>query len=111
MRHWTIRGAIVTLMLLTFAHPALAQTLKGPVSDKPLTENWAPSKWGRITGPARPTTRATPRTSRRRSPPSSRTRCSRSASTTTVRRPRSGLAGGSSSSQGRPRAAPSATTR
>ena len=46
MRHWIIRGAIVTLMLLTFAHPALAQTLKGPVSDKPLTENWAPSKWG-----------------------------------------------------------------
>ena len=46
MRHWIIRGAIVTLMLLTFAPPALAQTLKGPVSDKPLTENWLPSKWG-----------------------------------------------------------------
>ena len=25
---------------------ALAQTMKGPVSDKPLTEKWAPSKWG-----------------------------------------------------------------
>ena len=25
---------------------AVAQTLKGPVSDKPLQENWAPSKWG-----------------------------------------------------------------
>ena len=46
MRHSIIRGAIVTVMLLAFAHPALAQTLKGPVSDKPLTENWAPSKWG-----------------------------------------------------------------
>ena len=46
MRHSIIRGAIVTVMLLAFAQPALAQTLKGPVSDKPLTENWAPSKWG-----------------------------------------------------------------
>jgi len=45
MRHSIIRGAIVTIMLLAFAHPALAQTLKGPVSDKPLTEKWAPSKW------------------------------------------------------------------
>jgi len=26
---------------------AAAQTLKGPVNDKPLTENWAPSKWGK----------------------------------------------------------------
>ena len=25
---------------------ATAQTLKGPVSDKPWEENWAPSKWG-----------------------------------------------------------------
>ena len=46
MRHSIIRGAIVTVMLLAFSHPALAQTLKGPVSDKPLTEKWAPSKWG-----------------------------------------------------------------
>ncbi len=28
------------------ATSATAQTLKGPTSDKPLTENWAPSKWG-----------------------------------------------------------------
>ena len=46
MRPSIIRGTIVTIMLLAFAHPALAQTLKGPVSDKPLTEKWAPSKWG-----------------------------------------------------------------
>ena len=46
MRDSIIRGAIVTVMLLAFAHPALAQALKGPVSDKPLTEKWAPSKWG-----------------------------------------------------------------
>jgi len=25
---------------------SMAQALKGPVSDKPLQENWAPSKWG-----------------------------------------------------------------
>lgn len=25
---------------------SMAQALKGPVSDKPLKENWAPSKWG-----------------------------------------------------------------
>src|SRR5215470_4222776 len=25
---------------------AMAQTMKGPVNDKPLTENWAPSQWG-----------------------------------------------------------------
>ncbi|HEY5929410.1 MAG TPA: cyclase family protein [Burkholderiales bacterium] len=29
------------------ATSASAQTLKGPVSDKPITENWAPSKWGK----------------------------------------------------------------
>src|SRR5262249_28947385 len=28
------------------AGTASAQTMKGPVNDKPLTENWAPSKWG-----------------------------------------------------------------
>jgi len=25
---------------------AMAQTMKGPVNDKPLSENWAPSQWG-----------------------------------------------------------------
>ena len=35
-------GAILSLL----AGTALAQTLKGPVSDKPLEEKWAPTKWG-----------------------------------------------------------------
>src|SRR6516165_3473988 len=35
-------GAILSLL----AGPALAQSLKGPVSDKPLEEKWAPTKWG-----------------------------------------------------------------
>jgi len=34
------------VVLALFAGSAMAQTLKGPVSDKPLKENWAPSKWG-----------------------------------------------------------------
>jgi kynurenine formamidase len=34
------------VVLALFAGSAMAQTLKGPVSDKPLEENWAPSKWG-----------------------------------------------------------------
>src|SRR5499426_4792821 len=37
---------VAIALLLGLAVPALSQTLKGPVSDKPLTENWAPSKWG-----------------------------------------------------------------
>jgi kynurenine formamidase len=37
-----IAGAIAALV----SGGAFAQTLKGPVSDKPLQENWAPSKWG-----------------------------------------------------------------
>ena len=37
---------LVVLLPLVLAGPGDAQTLKGPVSDKPLTENWAPSKWG-----------------------------------------------------------------
>jgi kynurenine formamidase len=40
-----IAGAVSALC---FAGTAVqAQTLKGPVSDKPITENWAPSKWGK----------------------------------------------------------------
>jgi hypothetical protein len=35
MRQSIIRRAILTVMLLAFAQPALTQTLKGPVSDKP----------------------------------------------------------------------------
>src|SRR5262249_29617865 len=46
MRQSIVRSAIVTAMLLALAQPAAPQTLKGPVSDKPLTEGWAPSKWG-----------------------------------------------------------------
>lgn len=34
------------MVLALFAGSAMAQALKGPVSDKPLQENWAPSKWG-----------------------------------------------------------------
>ena len=32
--------------LVAMAGTAAAQPMSGPVSDKPLTENWAPSKWG-----------------------------------------------------------------
>src|SRR5205809_1686082 len=46
MRHSMIRKAVLTVLLLAFAALAVAQTLKGPVSDKPLDEKWAPSKWG-----------------------------------------------------------------
>ena len=31
---------------LCFAASASAQTLKGPVNDAPITDNWFPSKWG-----------------------------------------------------------------
>ncbi|MGH8768593.1 MAG: cyclase family protein [Burkholderiales bacterium] len=31
---------------LCFAASASAQTLKGPVDDSPITENWFPTKWG-----------------------------------------------------------------
>jgi kynurenine formamidase len=37
-----IAGAV----LAAFAGAAMAQTLKGPVDDSPITEGWAPSKWG-----------------------------------------------------------------
>jgi kynurenine formamidase len=46
MRHFIIAGAVLAVVLAAFAGPAVAQTLKGPVSDKPLDEKWAPSKWG-----------------------------------------------------------------
>jgi kynurenine formamidase len=46
MKRSILGPAILTVMLLAFVGSAVAQTLKGPVSDKPLTENWAPSKWG-----------------------------------------------------------------
>lgn len=34
------------VVLALFAGSAMAQTLKGPVNDAPLTENWFPTKWG-----------------------------------------------------------------
>jgi len=38
---------VASVVALCFAaNSANAQTLKGPTSDKPLMENWAPSKWG-----------------------------------------------------------------
>ncbi|MGH7326640.1 MAG: cyclase family protein [Candidatus Rokuibacteriota bacterium] len=40
------RFIIAGVVLAVFAGDAMAQTLKGPVDDKPLRENWAPSKWG-----------------------------------------------------------------
>src|SRR3989449_4356218 len=46
MRHSIIGRAVLIVILLAFAEPAVTQTLKGPVSDKPLDEKWAPSKWG-----------------------------------------------------------------
>jgi kynurenine formamidase len=42
MRLSIIAGAV----LAAFAGSAMAQTLSGPVDDRPLTEKWAPSKWG-----------------------------------------------------------------
>src|SRR5215470_18017695 len=38
--------AIVAVSVLALTGLAVAQTLKGPVSDKPIDEKWAPSKWG-----------------------------------------------------------------
>ena len=42
MKLSVISGMVAAL----FAGSAMAQALPGPVSDKPLQENWAPSKWG-----------------------------------------------------------------
>jgi kynurenine formamidase len=44
MRIAIIAGAVAALCL--GAGGAAAQALKGPVNDAPLTENWAPTKWG-----------------------------------------------------------------
>jgi kynurenine formamidase len=33
-------------MMVMLSGPAMAQALKGPVSDKPFDEKWAPTKWG-----------------------------------------------------------------
>ena len=52
MRRTVIAKAVVIGAVLAFAGSAGTQTLKGSVSDKPLKEKWAPSKWGAKTRPA-----------------------------------------------------------
>jgi len=37
---------VAGVVLAAFAGSAMAQTLKGPVNDAPITENWFPTKWG-----------------------------------------------------------------
>ena len=46
MRPFSIAALVPAVVLAAFAGSAVAQTLKGAVDDKPLTERWAPSKWG-----------------------------------------------------------------
>jgi len=46
MRHSLVGKVVLIVLLLSAAALAGAQTLKGPVSDKPIDEKWAPSKWG-----------------------------------------------------------------
>jgi len=46
MRHTVVSRIVLATLVLAFAGLVGAQTLKGPVSDKPITEKWAPSKWG-----------------------------------------------------------------
>src|SRR5262245_65143154 len=41
-----VGNVMASAVLLALVGPAVAQTLPGPVSDKPLDEKWAPSKWG-----------------------------------------------------------------
>src|SRR5262245_29924223 len=49
MRRSILAKAVLMVCLVglaALAGFAVAQTLKGPVSDKPIDEKWAPSKWG-----------------------------------------------------------------
>jgi kynurenine formamidase len=46
MRYRLVAKAAVAVSVLAVAGFAVAQTLKGPMSDKPYDERWAPSKWG-----------------------------------------------------------------
>ena len=46
MKRSILSKAVLTVCLVGLAALAVAQTLKGPVSDKPIDEKWAPSKWG-----------------------------------------------------------------
>ncbi len=44
MKFAILAGAVAALCLSTGS--VLAQTMKGPLNERPLTENWAPTKWG-----------------------------------------------------------------
>jgi kynurenine formamidase len=46
MRRSIIGRTALTVIFVGFTAVATSQTLQGPVSDKPLDEKWAPSKWG-----------------------------------------------------------------
>jgi len=46
MRYRVVGKVVVAVSVLALAGLAVAQTLKGPVSVKPIDEKWAPSKWG-----------------------------------------------------------------
>src|SRR5215470_18977277 len=46
MRHLFTSSALIAVIVLTVVASGDAQKLPGPVSDKPLDEKWAPSKWG-----------------------------------------------------------------
>ena len=53
----------VGALAIALGGPVFAQALPGPMDDKPLTENWAPSKWGAGDRAGPPITRRTRRTS------------------------------------------------
>src|SRR5438093_602731 len=46
MRYATVRPIVLIALLSIFSGSSGAQALKGPGSDKPIDEKWAPSKWG-----------------------------------------------------------------
>src|SRR5262249_41732053 len=46
MRLRMVGKVVVAGSVLAVAGFAVAQTLEGPVSDKPFDEKWAPTKWG-----------------------------------------------------------------
>jgi len=46
MRRSIIGRTALTVIFVGFTAVATSQTLQGPVSDRPLDEKWAPSKWG-----------------------------------------------------------------
>src|ERR671937_1592074 len=46
MRHLITSSAFVTVIVVTVVASGVRQKPPGPVSDKPVDEKWAPSKWG-----------------------------------------------------------------